>query len=78
MSKVEQAVNEAKRALMIAQDKLEEAAELCNGSPLQDHLNSYYDTLEDIRFDVGKKYEEHKQRLRGEGGGMPKSWRDSA
>ena len=78
MSKVEQKVAEIKRMIVRVQDAIEETAELIPGSAFQDHLNSYYDELEDLRFDLGKQLEEHQKRVRGEGGGMPKSWRETA
>lgn len=78
MSKVEQEVTEIKRMICRVQDKIEETAELVPGSAFQDHLNSIYDALEDLRFDLGKQLEEHQKRVRGEGNGTPASWRYSA
>ena len=78
MSKVEQEVAEIKRMMCRVQDKIEDTADLVKGTAFKDHLDSIYDALEDLRFDLGKQLEEHKRRVRGEGGGTPKSWRESA
>ena len=78
MSKVEQEVAEIKRMMCRVQDKIEDTADLVKGTAFKDHLDSIYDALEDLRFDLGKQLEEHNMRVRGEGGGTPKSWRESA
>lgn len=75
--KVRIRTDDAKRLIAQAEDKLAEAAEECRGTPMEDRLNSHYDALEDLRFDLNKQVNEFRARLNGEGNEAPESWRDA-
>ena len=64
LDRVTALVKEAKMTMVKAQDKLAEAAEACKGTPLEDHLNSQWDAMEDLRFDIGKQLDRYAARLR--------------
>lgn len=65
MNKVEEFVGTARMRMIDAQNALAEAAEVCKGQPLEDHLNSLYDALDDLRFDLTKQVREFANRLDG-------------
>lgn len=71
-------VESARMALISVQDNLEAAAEACKGTPMEDHLNSHWDAIEDLRFDLQKQFDEWKKRMKtGKGGEMPESWKEA-
>lgn len=72
--KVENAVADAKQFMAEAEEKLEEAADECKGTPMEDQLNSIFDDLTNLRFDLGKQLENFEKRLNGEGNDAPESW----
>ena len=72
--KVEAAVLEAKQLMSQAEDRIEEAADSCKGLPMEDQLNSIFDELTDLRFDLGKQLTNFEKRLNGEGNDAPESW----
>ena len=74
--KVTSAVTAAKRLISQAEDKLEEAADSCKGYPMEDHLNSIYDDLYDLRLDLGKQITAFGERLEGIGNEAPASWEE--
>lgn len=73
-NKVQVAVAAAKDFMMRAEDQIESAADSCKGYPMEDQLNSIFDELTDLRFDLGKQLENFKKRLNGEGNDAPESW----
>lgn len=67
-------VHEAKILMAKAEEKIEAAAEVCKGFPMEDQLNSIFDELTDLRFDLGKQLDTFEKRLNGEGNDAPESW----
>lgn len=74
---VREDVEKAKHGIVEAQDWLASAAERCRGLPMEDRLNSFYDALEDLRFDLRKEVDEFGKRLNGEGNEAPESWKEA-
>lgn len=71
-------ISDAKVALAAAQDSMQEAAEACKGMPMEDRLNSFWDALEDMRFDLGKQIRAFEKRVTtGEGSEAPESWKEA-
>lgn len=46
-------ISDAKQKIADAQDILMEAAAVCKGDAMEDRINSIYDGLEDLRFNLG-------------------------
>lgn len=74
LGKVKAAVQEAKDLMVLAEEKIEAAADECKGTPMEDQLNSIFDELTDLRFDLGKQLDNFEKRLNGEGNDAPESW----
>lgn len=72
--KVKTAVADAKQFMAEAEEKIEAAADDCKGTPMEDQLNSIFDELTDLRFDLGKQLNNFFKRLNGEGNDAPESW----
>ena len=49
---VEAKIADAKQKIADAQDILMEAAAVCKGDAMEDRINSIYDGLEDLRFNL--------------------------
>lgn len=72
--KVKTAVAQATNFMVKAEDAIEAAADECKGTPMEDQLNSIFDELTDLRFDLGKQLNNFYKRLNGEGNDAPESW----
>lgn len=59
------AVEEVRVRLVAVQDCLDEAADLCGDPAMKDHLNSLWDSIEDVRFDLQKQVRAFHDRLNG-------------
>lgn len=71
-------IGEAKMLMSQAEDRIEEAADKCAKDQktvfMEDQLNSIFDELTDLRFDLGKQLKNFEERLNGEGDEAPESW----
>lgn len=74
--KVTAAVTAAKVQMAKAEDSIEAAADACKGQPMENILNSIYDELTDLRFDLGKELTNFENRLKGIGNDEPESWKE--
>ena len=63
MADVYALVKEARASISKAQDKLLDAADVCQGVPLEFHLRSQWDALEDLGFDIGQQLDRYAARL---------------
>lgn len=60
-----------------ARDLLAEAAEVCKGNPIVDRMNSWYDELSDLIYDMKAVWKEWHDNLQRGDRAYPESWEDA-
>lgn len=66
LHEVTEKVREAKKLIAEAQDRLAEAADICAVVTMEDRLNSFWDDLENLRFDLEEELKSFRNRLEKE------------
>ena len=77
MQAVTAGVLAARVELADARDQISGAADECKGNPMEDRLNSWYDEIEDLIYDMKKQLEAWKDNLENGGCSVPDSWKEA-